>query len=751
MSITKNLGGRRPASKPALSRPVGLGVWNVPSASQRSCQRELDLLRQRRGVAVRRHVTAAPARRSAGRRSGSSLVLPGPEVLVPAADIKKPLTQEGSPCCLNVSGQHGRGSRSRPVTPPSLPRRAGRGRAADRHPSGRNRRWGAARPPVRPMEGTWTGRELTAGARARAVVRRCSSRSPCSACASSPPAWARDRPALRWDRLYDVVLYNCAYLPAAAVCLARGRAGPGRAAGLARARRRPGPVRRRQPLRTLAAGTDGNGPVPAGRSTCSPWSATCCSTWRWSAHPGPRAPLPPEHVAGRRHRRARHDGARRRLPDRPVPAPAAGRPRRRADQPGDADDGRAAARPAGRGRLDPRRSAWTARCCAVIAALCCVLAGDVVLFARMVEGTYVDGGPTGAALAGRHLLRRVRRARRRARTASQTAERSRVGWRLLALPLDLQRGQPVRARGRLGRRAAVGGRLAGHRLRGGRDRPHGGHLPRGAGLQRGQAAGAHRRADRPGQPPRAARGRRRGCSTTATARRPAALLLLDLDGFKEVNDSLGHHAGDHLLRQIGPRLQPALRPGELLARLGGDEFAVLLPEAGLDEARSAPSGCASWSCSPSRSRTSGCTSASASASPPRRCPPRRCRRCCAAPTSRCTRRRPAREGVHVYVPDPHGGSGDRLRDHGGAPDGAGRRPARGPPAAAGRPRRRAGGRRRGARALAPPRPRAALPRRPAARRRAGRPAAPARPTRCWSWRSPRRPAGGARRPACRCR
>ena len=61
--------------------------------------------------------------------------------------------------------------------------------------------------------------------------------------------------------------------------------------------------------------------------------------------------------------------------------------------------------------------------------------------------------------------------------------------------------------------------------------------------------------------------------------RRAALILLDLDGFKAVNDGLGHRAGDDLLRRLGERLRPALRPGDLLFRLGGDEFAVLLPDA----------------------------------------------------------------------------------------------------------------------------------------------------------------------------
>jgi diguanylate cyclase (GGDEF)-like protein len=58
-----------------------------------------------------------------------------------------------------------------------------------------------------------------------------------------------------------------------------------------------------------------------------------------------------------------------------------------------------------------------------------------------------------------------------------------------------------------------------------------------------------------------------------------ALLLIDLDGFKELNDTLGHRAGDLVLEQIGPRLRAVLRSTDDLARLGGDEFAVVLSEA----------------------------------------------------------------------------------------------------------------------------------------------------------------------------
>ena len=74
-----------------------------------------------------------------------------------------------------------------------------------------------------------------------------------------------------------------------------------------------------------------------------------------------------------------------------------------------------------------------------------------------------------------------------------------------------------------------------------------------------------------------ARGRRMG--------RTGALLMLDLDYFKRVNDSFGHPAGDLLIKEIAAVLRRRARATDVLARLGGDEFAIVLPQCDSEEAR----------------------------------------------------------------------------------------------------------------------------------------------------------------------
>jgi diguanylate cyclase (GGDEF)-like protein/PAS domain S-box-containing protein len=72
----------------------------------------------------------------------------------------------------------------------------------------------------------------------------------------------------------------------------------------------------------------------------------------------------------------------------------------------------------------------------------------------------------------------------------------------------------------------------------------------------------------------------RGRHAIELARREGSLLavaIIDLDRFKEINDTLGHQSGDHVLEEVGGRLQRCLRESDTVARLGGDEFAVLFP------------------------------------------------------------------------------------------------------------------------------------------------------------------------------
>jgi diguanylate cyclase (GGDEF)-like protein len=217
--------------------------------------------------------------------------------------------------------------------------------------------------------------------------------------------------------------------------------------------------------------------------------------------------------------------------------------------------------------------------------LCFVCASDIVLFALRVQGRYVDGGPLELGWLVCVVLAAVAATGARNRPAPvDRGGGSQIGWRLLALPLTctvaslfvLGSGwtHPMPA---VSAWLAIACVLAGiarialtfHEVRSYNQVKQESRTDELTGL-------ANRRA--------LLQGAQR-IVASASASRPAALLLLDLDGFKEVNDSLGHAAGDDLLRQVGPRLLAALRNDDVLARLGGDEFAVLLPTTGTAEAQ----------------------------------------------------------------------------------------------------------------------------------------------------------------------
>jgi diguanylate cyclase (GGDEF)-like protein len=68
-------------------------------------------------------------------------------------------------------------------------------------------------------------------------------------------------------------------------------------------------------------------------------------------------------------------------------------------------------------------------------------------------------------------------------------------------------------------------------------------------------------------------------------KRPVTMAYIDLDDFKAVNDTVGHHAGDELLRNVASAVRRCTRVSDLCARIGGDEFVLLLPETGPNEAR----------------------------------------------------------------------------------------------------------------------------------------------------------------------
>jgi diguanylate cyclase (GGDEF)-like protein len=295
------------------------------------------------------------------------------------------------------------------------------------------------------------------------------------------------------------------------------------------------------------------------------------------------------------------------------------------------------------------------------AALCCVLLGDTGLFVRTVAGTYVDGGPSDLCwVLGIVLATLAAHLARSSAPGTVPTPRARLGWELLALPAVCNLAAlVVLAIGWAGNLPPVAAWLAVGCALAAAARTAVTFREVRAFHEVNQQARTDELTGLPNRRVLLEAGDR--MLAAASAQRPAALLLLDLDGFKEVNDSLGHAAGDRLLEQIGPRLSDALAPGELLARLGGDEFAVLLPDADVDAARDRAEALRALLLRPfavDGIRLHVGVSIGIATAPVPASSVQELLRCADVAMYAA---KAGREGVRAYVPDPHGGTGDRLR------------------------------------------------------------------------------------------
>ncbi|WP_051144113.1 putative bifunctional diguanylate cyclase/phosphodiesterase [Modestobacter italicus] len=290
-----------------------------------------------------------------------------------------------------------------------------------------------------------------------------------------------------------------------------------------------------------------------------------------------------------------------------------------------------------------------------------VAGSDIILFSLQYQGRYVDGGPLELGWLTCMVLAAL--AASWAREQPQPADPavgSRIGWRLLAVPLVCTVASlfvlgygwlyPMPA---VSAYFAIACVLAGivriavtfNEVRGFNEVKLEARTDELTGL-------ANRRA---------LLARAQAILAAATPARPAALLLLDLDGFKEVNDSLGHPAGDDLLRQVGPRLRSALRAEDVLARLGGDEFAVMVPDTSMAEAQALAHRLRELLLQPftvEGIRLHVGVSIGVSTAPVPAASVQELLRSAdvAMYTAKSTR-----EGVHVHVPDTAKSAGDRLR------------------------------------------------------------------------------------------